>query len=62
MKKESRRTGSSILMDRFGYAKTVDVATLRAGNKGKRDAENKWIVNCINTETVYLPIPQDASD
>ena len=36
------------LMDRFGYAKTVDVATYER-NKEAADAENKWIVNCINT-------------
>ena len=35
------------LMDRFGYAKTVDVATYER-NKEAADAENKWIVNCIN--------------
>ena len=35
-------------MDRFGYAKTVDVATYER-NKEAADAENKWIVNCINT-------------
>ena len=36
------------LMDRFGYAKTVDMATYER-NKEAADAENKWIVNCINT-------------
>ena len=36
------------LMDRFGYAKTVDVATYER-NKEAADAENKWFVNCINT-------------
>ena len=36
------------LMDRFGYAKTVDVETYER-NKEAADAENKWIVNCINT-------------
>ena len=36
------------LMDRFGYAKTVDVATYER-NKEAADAENKWIVKCINT-------------
>lgn len=36
------------LMDRFGYAKTVDVATYER-NKEAADAEYKWIVNCINT-------------
>ena len=36
------------LMDRFGYAKTVDVATYER-NKEAADAENKWLVNCNNT-------------
>ena len=36
------------LMDRFGYAKTVDVATYER-NKEAAEAENKWIVNCLNT-------------
>ena len=36
------------LMDRFGYAKTVDVATYER-NKEAADTENKWIVSCINT-------------
>ena len=50
-------------MDRFGYAKTVDVATYER-NKEAADAENKWIVNCINTgETVCIyQYRQDASD
>lgn len=41
------------LMDRFGYAKTVDVATYER-NKEAADAENKWIVNCINTGKLYV--------
>ena len=41
------------LMDRFGYAKTVDVATYER-NKEAADAENKWIVNCINTGTLCV--------
>ena len=41
------------LMDRFGYAKTVDVATYER-NKEAADAENKWIVNCINTEKLCV--------
>lgn len=41
------------LMDRFGYAKTVDVATYER-NKEAADAENKWIVNCINTGKLCL--------
>ena len=48
MKKEVERTGSSIPDGSFSYAKTVDVATYER-NKEAADAENKWIVNCINT-------------
>ncbi len=36
------------LMDRFGYAKTVDLATYER-NKEAADSENKYIVNCMNT-------------
>ena len=46
--KELEEMDVVFLMDRFGYAKTVDVATYER-NKEAADAENKWIVNCINT-------------
>ncbi len=36
------------MMDRFGYAKTVDVATYER-NKEAADAENKYVVSCMNT-------------
>ncbi len=36
------------LMDRFGYAKTVDTATYER-NKEAADGENKYIVRCLNT-------------
>lgn len=36
------------LMDRFGYAKTVDPATYER-NKEAADAENKYILSCMNT-------------
>lgn len=36
------------LMDRFGYAKTVDTATYER-NKEAADAENKYIITCMNT-------------
>lgn len=36
------------LMDRFGYAKTVDV-TVYERNKEAADVENKYVVNCMNT-------------
>ena len=36
------------LMDRFGYAKTVDVSTYER-NKEAADNENKYILHCMNT-------------
>ena len=36
------------LMDRFGYAKTVDTSTYER-NKEAADSENKYILSCINT-------------
>lgn len=36
------------LMDRFGYAKTVDTAVYER-NKEAADSENKYIVHCMNT-------------
>ena len=36
------------LMDRFGYAKTVDVSTYER-NKEAANAENKYIISCMNT-------------
>ena len=41
------------LMDRFGYAKTIDMATYER-NKEAADAENKYIVTCKNTGRVCL--------
>ena len=41
------------LMDRFGYAKTVDVATYER-NKEAADAENKYIVKCKNTGRICI--------
>lgn len=36
------------LMDRFGYAKTVDVSVYER-NKEAADSENKYVVHCMNT-------------
>ena len=36
------------LMDRFGYAKTVDISVYER-NKEAADSENKYIVHCMNT-------------
>ena len=41
------------LMDRFGYAKTVDVSTYER-NKEAADAENKYIFTCKNTGRLCL--------
>ena len=41
------------LMDRFGYAKTIDMATYER-NKEAADSENKYIFTCINTGKVCL--------
>ncbi len=39
--------------DRFGYAKTVDVSVYER-NKEAADSENKYIVNCLNTGKLCL--------
>ncbi|SHJ24486.1 DNA gyrase/topoisomerase IV subunit A [Hespellia stercorisuis] len=41
------------LMDRFGYSKTVDVAVYER-NKEAADAENKYVVPCMNTGRICL--------
>lgn len=41
------------LMDRFGYAKTIDVPTYER-NKEAADAENKYIFKCKNTGKVCI--------
>lgn len=41
------------LMDRFGYARTVDLATYER-NKESADQENKYVVFCLNTGKICL--------
>ena len=41
------------LMDRFGYAKTIDPA-LYERNKETADAENKYAINCMNTGKICI--------
>lgn len=41
------------LMDRFGYAKTIDVATYDR-NKEAADSENKYIMTCRNTDKICI--------
>lgn len=42
-----------LLMDRFGYAKTIDVAAYER-NKEAADAENKYIIHCMNTDRLCI--------
>lgn len=41
------------LMDRFGYAKTVDVATYER-NKEAADAEHRYVFRCMNTDKICV--------
>lgn len=41
------------LMDRFGYAKTIDTAAYER-NKEAADAENKYMISCLNTGKICL--------
>ena len=51
--KELEEMNVVFLMDRFGYAKTVDVATYER-NKEAADAENKYVFTCKNTGRICL--------
>ena len=41
------------LMDRFGYAKTIDTAAYER-NKEAAHAENKYVFNCMNTDKICI--------
>ena len=41
------------LMDRFGYAKTIDVAAYER-NKEAADTENRYIIRCKNTDKICI--------
>lgn len=41
------------LMDRFGYAKTIDVSTYER-NKESADSENKYVFRCMNTDKICI--------
>ena len=41
------------LMDRFGYAKTVDTSVYER-NKETADAENKYVFTCMNTDKICV--------
>lgn len=42
-----------LLIDRFGYAKTVDMGTYER-NKDAADSENNYIVSCLNTGKICI--------
>lgn len=51
--KEPEETDIVFLMDRFGYAKTIDMAAYER-NREAADAENKYVVICKNTGKICL--------
>ncbi len=51
--KELEEMDVMFLMDRFGYAKTVDLATYER-NKEAADNENKYVFKCKNTGKICL--------
>ena len=51
--KEIEETEIVVLVDRFGYAKTVDLATYER-NKEAADAENRFVFLCKNTGKVCV--------
>ena len=51
--KEIEETDVIFLMDRFGYARIIDLPTYER-NKETADAENKYIVSCKNTGRVCI--------
>ncbi|HBA46987.1 MAG TPA: DNA topoisomerase [Lachnospiraceae bacterium] len=51
--KEIEETELIFLMDRFGYAKTIDLSTYER-NKETADAENRFVFPCKNTGKVCL--------
>lgn len=42
-----------LLMDRFGYAKTIDVSTYER-NREAADSENKYVISCMNTDKLCI--------
>lgn len=51
--KEVEETDLVFLMDRFGYAKTIDMGTYER-NRETADAENRFVFTCKNTGKVCL--------
>lgn len=53
VEKQAEEMEIMFLMDRFGYAKTVDMTTYDR-NKEAADSENKYVVKCKNTGKICL--------
>ena len=51
--KKIEETQVVFLMDRFGYARTVDTAVYER-NKETADAENKYVFTCMNTDKICV--------
>jgi DNA gyrase subunit A len=51
--KEIQEQEVMFIMDRFGYAKTIDMAAYER-NKEAVHKENKYIFNCLNTDKIYI--------
>ena len=51
--KKVEETQVVFLMDRFGYARTVDTSVYER-NKETADAENKYIFTCMNTDKICI--------
>ncbi|MCD7836158.1 MAG: DNA topoisomerase 4 subunit A [Lachnospiraceae bacterium] len=51
--KEPEEMDVVFLMDRFGYAKTIDMTTYER-NKDAADSENKYVITCKNTGKICL--------
>jgi len=50
---QEEETELVFLMDRFGYARTIDVPVYER-NKEAADAESRWLFNCMNTDKVCI--------
>ena len=51
--KKIEETQVVFLMDRFGYARTVDTSVYER-NKETADAENKYVFSCMNTDKICI--------
>lgn len=51
--KKPEETEVVVLMDRFGYAKAIDVSVYER-NKEAADAENKYQIHCMNTDKLCI--------